>query len=95
MIGLVRLNALALAAFYWVNPHNLPLLYVRNIFACFVAEPTPVIVWSTYADTADYGEWKFGRRSTSLVFPATVFVPKMGRAIGWLLAYFGFVANAV
>ena len=52
-----------------------------------------------YADTADFGEWKFGRRTTGLVFSASVFSQKVGLAIGtgvlgWLLAYYGFVANA-
>lgn len=98
MIGLTILNALTMAAFYWVNPQNLPLLYALNIFGSFVAGPTPAIVWSMYADTADYGEWKYGRRTTGLVFSATVFVQKVGLAIGsamigWLLSYYGYVAN--
>jgi GPH family glycoside/pentoside/hexuronide:cation symporter len=98
MIGLTILNALAMAAFYVADPRNLPLLYALNIFASFVAGPTPAIVWSMYADTADYGEWKFGRRSTGLVFSATVFVQKVGLAIGsamigWLLSYYGYVAE--
>ena len=99
MIGLTILNALAMAAFYVVNPHNLPVLIGLNIFAAFVAGPTPAIVWSFYADTADYGEWKFGRRSTGLVFSAAVLAQKVGLAIGtamlgWLLSYYGYVANA-
>lgn len=99
MISLTILNALTMAAFYVVDPHQLPLLYALNIFGSFVAGPTPAIVWSMYADTADYGEWKFARRTTGLVFSATVFVQKVGLAIGsaligWLLAYFGYVANA-
>lgn len=100
MIWLTILNALAMAAFYVVDPHNLPLLIGLNIFAAFVAGPTPAIVWSFYADTADYGEWKFGRRSTGLVFSAAVLAQKVGLAIGtamlgWLLHYYGYVANAV
>ena len=99
MIWLTILNALAMAAFFWVNPHNLPVLIALNIFAAFVAGPTPAIVWSFYADTADYGEWKFGRRSTGLVFSAAVLAQKVGLAIGtamlgWLLSYYGYVANA-
>jgi GPH family glycoside/pentoside/hexuronide:cation symporter len=99
MIGLTILNALGMAAFYAANPHNLPLLYALHIFASFVAGPTPAIVWSMYADTADYGEWRFGRRTTGLIFSATVFVQKVGLAlgsamIGWLLGYYGYVANA-
>ena len=46
----------------------------------------------------DYGEWKFGRRATGLVFSAAMFAQKMGLTIGgaasgWLLAAYGFVAN--
>jgi glycoside/pentoside/hexuronide:cation symporter, GPH family len=98
MIGLTFLNALAMAAFFVVDPRNLPLLYALNIFSSFAAGPTPAIVWSMYADTADYGEWKFGRRSTGLVFSATVFVQKVGLALGsallgWLLSHFGYVAE--
>src|SRR5690606_8097247 len=58
----------------------------------------PVLLWSMYADTADYGEWKSGRRTTGLVFSAST----MGQKIGWALGPFvafqllnqvGFVAN--
>lgn len=99
MIGLTSLNALAMAAFYFVDPQSTAVLYGLNIFASLVAGPTPAIVWSMYADTADYGEWKFGRRSTGLVFSAAVFAQKVGLAIGsamigWLLAFYGFEANA-
>jgi GPH family glycoside/pentoside/hexuronide:cation symporter len=99
MIWLTVINALGISACYFVNPQNLPLLYVCNIIASFAAGPTPAIVWSLYADTADYGEWKFGRRATGLIFSATVFVQKVGLAlgaatIGWLLGALGFEANA-
>ena len=99
MIGLTCLNALTMAAFYFVNPHATGLLYGLNIIGQLAAGPTPAIVWSLYADTADFGEWKFGRRATGLVFSATVFAQKVGLAIGsatigWLLSFYGFVANA-
>lgn len=100
LIWLTCVNALGIGACYFVDPRNLPLLYTLNILASFAAGPTPAIVWSMYADTADYGEWKFGRRATGLIFSATVFAQKVGLAlgsatIGWLLAYVGFAANAV
>jgi GPH family glycoside/pentoside/hexuronide:cation symporter len=98
MIVLSILNAVGMAAFYVVDPHSQGLLITLNILASFVVGPTPAILWSMYADTADYGEWKFGRRTTGLLFSAAVFSQKVGLAIGtgalaWLLAYYGFVAN--
>jgi glycoside/pentoside/hexuronide:cation symporter, GPH family len=98
MIWLTCLNAAAMASFFFIDPQNIVLLHAVNIVGTFLVGPTPAIVWSMYADTADYGEWKNGRRATGLVFSAAVFSQKIGLAvgsalIGWLLAYFGFVAN--
>jgi GPH family glycoside/pentoside/hexuronide:cation symporter len=98
MIALSVANAVLMAAFYLVDPHSYSLLIALNIVANYIVGPTPAILWSMYADTADYGEWKFGRRTTGLVFSALVFSQKVGLAmgtgaVGWLLAYFGFVAN--
>ena len=98
MIVLTLVNAAGIGGCYFVDPHNLPLLYALNIIGSFAAGPTPAIVWSLYADTADYGEWKFGRRATGLIFSATVMVQKIGLAIGggmigWLLSRYGYVAN--
>ncbi len=100
MISLTIVNAIGIGLCYFVDPQNITLLYALNIVGSFAAGPTPAIVWSLYADTADYGEWKFGRRATGLVFSATVLAQKVGLAIGgaligWLFGYFGFVANAV
>jgi len=58
MITLTCINAVTMASFYFVNPHSLTTLYALNVLGQFVAGPTPAIVWSLYADTADYGEWK-------------------------------------
>ena len=98
MIWLTIINALGIAACYFIDPHNLRLLYACNIIASFAAGPTPAIVWSMYADTADYGEWKFGRRATGLIMSATVFIQKVGLAVGsgtlgWLLDFYGYQAN--
>lgn len=58
------------------------------------------LLWSMYADCADYSELKTGNRATGLIFSSSSMSQKFGWAIGsavtgWLLAYFGFRANAV
>lgn len=52
-----------------------------------------------YADCVDYGEYTYGRRTAALVFSGAMFAQKTGLAVGagiagWILSYFGFVANA-
>jgi GPH family glycoside/pentoside/hexuronide:cation symporter len=56
------------------------------------------LVWSMYADTADYSEWKNGRRATGLVLSAAAMSQKIGAsigiaAVGWILAIYGYQAN--
>jgi GPH family glycoside/pentoside/hexuronide:cation symporter len=51
-----------------------------------------------YADTADYTEWKTGRRATAMTFAAASFAQKIGAALGmagmlWVLAVLGYVAK--
>lgn len=99
MIVLLTLNAISMAAFFFIKPDQIVLMYIINIVGTFFSGPTPAIVWAMYADAADYGEWKFGRRTTALVFSAAQFGQKMGIAIGgavagWILGYVGFIANA-
>ena len=51
-----------------------------------------------YTDAADYSEWKNNRRATGLLMAASLFALKLGLTIGgafvgYILAYYGFVAN--
>ena len=48
--------------------------------------PLSVLLWAMYADTADYGEWKRGRRATGLVFSASTMSQKFGWAFGAYVA---------
>lgn len=99
MITLSALNALSLMVFYFVPRDQIGLMYAINLIGTFIVGPTPAIVWAMYADAADYGDWKFQRRTTALVFSAAQFGQKIGLALGgsvagWCLAWFGYVANA-
>nr|WP_197501488.1 MFS transporter [Hyphomonas sp. Mor2] len=98
LIGLTVLNALTMMAFFFIPPEAYWVMVGVNIVGSILAGPTPALVWSMYADVADYGEWRSGRRSTGLVFSAAMFAQKMGLTIGGagagaLLSLIGFVAN--
>jgi GPH family glycoside/pentoside/hexuronide:cation symporter len=98
MIMLTLLNAASMAAFFFIPPEQYWLMVLVNCLGSFVIGPTPALVWSMYADCADYGEWKSGRRITALVFSTVQFAQKMGLAVGagllgLVLGAFGFVAN--
>ena len=94
----MSVTALLTFGFYFVPPENIKLVWAANTIINFCAAPTAPLVWAMYADTADYSEWKWGRRATGLVFSAASFAQKLGWAIGgagagWLLAYFGYLPN--
>ena len=83
---------------YGASPESVPtvlaLQFVVSVSAGFVFP----LLWSMYADTADYSEWKTGRRATGLVFSASSMSQKFGWTLGgalagWLLAWYGFHAN--
>lgn len=83
----------------FVAGDNLPLVYTFNILAKMAYAPAVPLLWTMLADVADYGEWKFNRRTTGLCFSASVLAQKLGWAIGaaaagWLLSVTHFVANA-
>lgn len=86
-------------ALIYVAGDNLPLAYTFNILAKMSYAPAVPLLWTMLADVADYGEWKFNRRTTGLTFSASVLAQKLGWAIGaaaagWLLSATHFVANA-
>ncbi len=94
----MSVTALLTIGFYFVPPENIKLVWAANTIINFCAAPTAPLVWAMYADTADYSEWKWGRRATGLIFSAASFAQKFGWAIGgagagWLLAYFGYLPN--
>jgi GPH family glycoside/pentoside/hexuronide:cation symporter len=91
-------SAVAFALFYVIPAHDFALQLAINGVGTFALGPTSALVWAMYADVADYGEWKFGRRSTGLVYSASLFALKTGTMVaGWLLPLFldrfGFIRN--
>ena len=86
--------------FYWFDKDDLVLIFVFQVLISICAGSIFPLQWSMYADCADYSELKTGTRATGLIFSSSSMSQKFGWAIGtavtgWLLAFFGFQANAV
>jgi GPH family glycoside/pentoside/hexuronide:cation symporter len=86
--------------FYFIDRSNTTLIFVMQFLISLCAGITFPLIWSMYADAADYSEWKTRRRATGLIFSASSMSQKFGWTIGgalagWLLGYYGFQANVV
>ncbi|WP_397471874.1 MFS transporter [Rheinheimera sp.] len=98
MILLMSLTGVLSISLYFVPAQQVGLIFAINLAIGFVLGPKSPLAFSMYADTADYNEWRTGRRATAMTFSAATFSQKLGgaiasAAIGWLLALLGYVAN--
>ncbi|MGF1455099.1 MAG: MFS transporter [Alphaproteobacteria bacterium] len=90
--------AAALLAFYLDPPQTVEGTLIMTVvialgFTCF-----PLTFWSMLPDTVEYGQWRTGIRSESLIFGLVSFSQKAALALGafvlgLLLEAVGFVAN--
>jgi GPH family glycoside/pentoside/hexuronide:cation symporter len=100
MISMAILIALSVAFFflpattggYWT------MLVFQVLISTFTGVVSP-LVWSMYADVADYSEYKDGTASTGLIFSSASMAQKFGGAFGgaavmWMLAGFGYDTTA-
>ena len=92
------ISILSMASFYYISPEQLGLMFFMQIVYSITSGPLSVLLWAMYADTADYAEWKNGRRATGLIFSASTMSQKFGWAIGafvalTLMSSVGFVPN--
>lgn len=97
--GLSLVTGLCFLAFFFVPKGQFGFMIGLNMVAQFCAGPTSALTWALYADVADYGEFKYGRRSTGLIYSASLFSIKAGILIGGFLvplflAQFGYVKGA-
>jgi len=85
-------------AFYWLGKEDLILIFSLQVLISICAGSVFPLLWSMYADCADYSELRTGNRATGLIFSSSSMSQKLGWAFGtaltgWLLAYYGFQAN--
>ncbi|WP_299666523.1 MFS transporter [uncultured Polaribacter sp.] len=98
-IGAMLIASVFSFVFYWVDPNSVGIIFGLNVIIGLAAGIVLPLIWSMYADIADYSEWKTGRRATGLVFSSSSMSQKMGWTLGgaitgWLLYAYGFEANA-
>lgn len=97
-ISLFVIAILCTASFFVIKPDQIWLIFGINLIGSMTGGPLSALLWAMYADTADYAEWKKGRRATGLIFSASIFSQKQGWAIGaavalGLMSKVGFQAN--
>jgi GPH family glycoside/pentoside/hexuronide:cation symporter len=97
-LGSMFFAALLSILFYFLNKTDIVMILVFQCLISICAGCIFPLLWSMYADTADYSEWKMGRRATGLIFSSSSMSQKFGWTIGgattgWLLGFYGFHAN--
>jgi GPH family glycoside/pentoside/hexuronide:cation symporter len=98
--GLLGIATISTALFYFLEPPDLILMFVLQIISSFAVGPVSVLQWAIYTDTADYSEWKTGRRATALIMAASLFALKLGIALAgtfqaWVLKVYGYMPDVV
>jgi GPH family glycoside/pentoside/hexuronide:cation symporter len=86
-------------AFYFIPEDGIVWMFTLQILIGLVLGPKSPLAFAMYADTADYTEWRTGRRATAMTFAAATFSQKLGTALasvmmGSVFAALGYVANA-
>ena len=99
-MGAMAIATVLSIIFYWFEADQLVWIFVFQVLISICAGSIFPLLWSMYADCADYSELQTGNRATGLIFSSSSMSQKFGWAIGsavtgWLLAYFGFQANEV
>lgn len=74
-------------------------MMLLQVLMCILTGIVSPLVWSMYADIADYAELKFNTASTGLIFSSSSMAQKFGGAIGGsavtaILAAVGFSTEA-
>jgi len=93
---LVAITVFAAAvAFLPETPAGMWMLMAAQILICIAIGISSPLLWSMFADVADYSEYKNGSASTGLIFSSSSMAQKFGAAFGsaivlWVLMAFGY-----
>ena len=97
-VGSLLAVAATAVPFFFIGPGQTGLVFLCHVVGMLAAGINATLYWTLLADTADFAEWKFGARSTGLVFSATTCAQKAGMGIGaavagMILDWCGYVPN--
>lgn len=86
-------------ALMFLNIYNLPIFILGLVIKGICFAPVQGAGNAFVADSALYGEWKFGVKSEGMAYSAISFANKVssglsGVLVGWVLGLTGYVANA-
>ncbi|MFK7733991.1 MAG: MFS transporter [Pseudomonadales bacterium] len=100
MIAMNLLHAALLALCYFIPPEQFSLIVIVHSLGVLTFGVMITLLFSMYTDCAEYGEWKTGKNTAGLTVSASMFSLKFGSALGgalpgFMLAWFGFVANEI
>lgn len=89
------LVGISILGWYFSGPEDIGMIMFWQLVQSAAAAATMPLIWSMYADSADYSEWKNNRRATGLVFSAVTLGQKVGIALGgaiplWILSSVGY-----
>ncbi|MEQ8692767.1 MAG: glycoside-pentoside-hexuronide (GPH):cation symporter, partial [Pseudomonadales bacterium] len=92
------MHAVLLGVCYFIPPEAYSWIVVVHSAGVFTFGVIITLLFSMYTDCAQYGEWQTGKQTAGLVVSASMFSLKFGTALGgaipgFMLAWFGFVAN--
>lgn len=96
LLVLVAVTVLSvIVAFLPETPAGMWALLVSQMLICIAIGINSPLLWSMFADVADYSELKNGRASTGLIFSSSSMAQKFGAAFGsaivlWVLMAFGY-----
>ena len=98
-IGAMGIATVFSVIFFWLKEEHLTAIFLFQLIISACAGIIFPLLWSMYADIADYSEWMNNRRATGLIFSSSSMSQKMGWTLGgaltgWILASYGFEANA-
>ena len=100
VIAMNLLHAVLLAVCFVIPPEQFGLIVAVHSLGILTFGSIITLLFSMYTDCAEFGEWRTGKNTAGLTVSASMFSLKFGSAVGgalpgFMLAWFGFVANEV